>query len=162
MELKKLFEMQKELDTHINKKHKFDSENLISKKVVAFLVEVSELANEIRFFKYWSNKGPSKKEIILEEYVDGLHFLLSLGLDIGIDAGSVGINYGIERSFTELFISIVEMTTVFNMLRSHTPYRNLLEKYLTISKHLNFTEEEIVQGYYKKNAENHKRQDAGY
>ena len=44
---------------------------------MALLVE-RELANETRSFKFWSTKGPSANEIILEEYVDSIHFLLSL------------------------------------------------------------------------------------
>ena len=43
---------------------------------------MGELANELRFFKYWSIKPLSAKSVITEEYIDALHFLLSIGLDL--------------------------------------------------------------------------------
>ena len=58
---------------------------IVKRKMLALLVEIGELANETRCFKYWSNKPASEREVILEEYVDGLHFILSIGIDLGID-----------------------------------------------------------------------------
>ncbi len=48
------------------------------KRDLALTIELAELANETRCFKYWSSKGPSEREVILEEFVDSIHFLLSL------------------------------------------------------------------------------------
>lgn len=165
MQLKKLFEMQRELDAHINREHELEDENLIGKKVAAFVVESSELANELRFFKYWSNKGPSNKEIILEEYVDGLHFLLSLGNEIGADSlieDNFIINYVCKADLTEEFIHIIKLAIEFKEVNTYQNYRNLLNRYLSLSKILGFTTEEVVEGYFKKNAINHKRQESGY
>ena len=65
---------------------------IVKRKMLALLVEIGELANETRCFKYWSNKPASEREVILEEYVDGLHFILSIGIDLGIDKTSYSIN----------------------------------------------------------------------
>ena len=51
--------------------------------MLALLVEIGELANETRSFKFWSVKPASEKKIILEEFVDGIHFILSLGIECG-------------------------------------------------------------------------------
>ena len=45
-------------------------------------MEFGEFANATRCFKYWSNKPSEAQDIVLDEYVDGLHFFLSLGIDI--------------------------------------------------------------------------------
>lgn len=85
MNLEKLFLTQRELDEKIEEQHpRVEGEIRHSEKVLALLVELGELANETRCFKFWSHKPSSEKPVILEEYVDGIHFLLSLGLEMGI------------------------------------------------------------------------------
>lgn len=165
MKLKKLFEMQRELDTYIIGQHELEGENLTSKRVVAFIVELGELANELRFFKYWSNKGISEREIVLEEYIDGLHFLLSLGLQIGADAAiedEYKVNYVCKQNLTEEFLYLNKYVLDFNEFVCYTKYRTLLDRYLSLSRVLLFTEEEVMEGYFKKNAINHERQNQGY
>ncbi len=72
--------------TVLQKEHDLQPKKIVKKKkMLALLVEIGELANETRCFKYWSNKPASEREVILEEYVDGLHFILSIGIDLGID-----------------------------------------------------------------------------
>lgn len=56
---------------------------IVVSTLLALSVEVSELANEVNSFKYWSNKPPSNKEIILEEFSDVLHILGSLADYLG-------------------------------------------------------------------------------
>ena len=84
-----LFSLQRELDNRIVQEHELEGQNLFEKKLLALMVEVGELANETRCFKYWSKKAPSPKETILEEYVDGIHFILSLGLELGVTHGEL-------------------------------------------------------------------------
>jgi len=79
MNLQQLFTMQKELDHFIEKTQKIERD-VFKEKGLALMVELAELANETRCFKFWSTKGPSAREVILEEYVDSIHFILSLGL----------------------------------------------------------------------------------
>ena len=55
-----------------------EDKDLEENKILALLVEISELANETRCFKHWSKKGPSEESVLLEEYVDSLHFFLSI------------------------------------------------------------------------------------
>src|SRR5699024_5876901 len=79
----KLFNMQAKLDQYIAENHNLTKkDNLVSKRYLALLVELGELANETRCFKFWSTKAPSHNDVILEEYVDGVHFILSLVLDL--------------------------------------------------------------------------------
>jgi dimeric dUTPase (all-alpha-NTP-PPase superfamily) len=56
LNLQKLFEMQRQLDEHIEKEHpRQEGEDRLAKKILALFVELGELANEHRGFKYWSN-----------------------------------------------------------------------------------------------------------
>ena len=78
-----LFTKQQELDKYIAENHDLKHKDVFEEKFLALLVELGELANETRCFKFWSKKAPSEKQIILEEYVDNIHFLLSIGLEKG-------------------------------------------------------------------------------
>lgn len=75
-----LLQKQRELDKFVleTKGLTISPSSLYTKRVVAFFVELGEFTNELRAFKFWSNKQPSPKDVLLEEYVDALHFLLSI------------------------------------------------------------------------------------
>src|SRR5574344_2358436 len=78
------FAQQEKLDLDIAIKHNVSYDSTRNRRILALLVEIGELANETRCFKYWSNKKASEKSIILEEYADGMHFYLSLGVDLNV------------------------------------------------------------------------------
>ncbi len=161
MQLKELFEIQRTLNERILKEHGLDSSNLRNKKFLALLTEIGELANETRCFKYWSKKGPSPKEIILEEYVDCLHFILTIGLDFGYT--DVEPDSEIERSdlsshFINLFLSVNEMV----ICASRDSYQVLMEDFISLGVALGFTDEEVTRSYLLKNEENHRRQSTDY
>ena len=96
MNLQNLFVMQEKLDNHIMEEHNLYGKTLFSEKLLALQVEIAELANETRCFKFWSNKGPSSKETILEEYVDCLHFILTIGL---------------EKNYTDIVSGVINLIT---------------------------------------------------
>src|SRR5690606_36478239 len=86
MNLKHLFELQAKLDERIYKEHPVqEGEDRLTKKILALQVEFGELANELpEVFKFWSNKK-NNYEKALEELVDCLHFILSIGFELGMD-----------------------------------------------------------------------------
>src|SRR5690606_24133969 len=117
MNLKKLFDMQEKLDEKILERFPhLRNEDLLPKKILALQVELGELCNCWRGFKFWSKDqeprfggycgcddgyvdiylgyGEVGQKLcpqcegegtlpnrVLEEYVDCLHFLLSIGLE---------------------------------------------------------------------------------
>ena len=209
MNLQPLFEAQKKLDEHIEKSKGLEGHNLLDKKILALQVELGELANEWRGFKYWSeNKEPNAKEEVvcgfcdegvihdgrsapgvcgwclgdyvescknplLEEYVDCLHFILSIGNDLGMSETitvewiSEQGDYS-EETTTDTFICLLQEVAGINTY--HQQY--VRDKYETAflilialgleERHLGFTWEQIEQAYFAKNEENHQRQENGY
>ena len=81
-DLTDLYVKQRELDEEIARNHNVTYESTRNKRTLSLLVELGEFANSTRTFKYWSNKGPSEKAVVMDEYADGLHFLLSLGIPL--------------------------------------------------------------------------------
>lgn len=81
MTLTELYQKQKVLDENIIKTKKLTLPKKIrlALTILALIVETCEFANATRCFKFWSNKGMEDRETLLEEYVDKLHFFLSIG-----------------------------------------------------------------------------------
>jgi dimeric dUTPase (all-alpha-NTP-PPase superfamily) len=158
MNLSKLFQMQKVLDDRVVKEHGLEGKYLFDHKLMALKVELAELANEIRIFKYWSKKPPSPKEVVLEEFSDVLHFMLSLGLERKWDRFIDTIDYKPYLEF-EPFENLLQLFE--NSFISSGHYLNAWKHFLALGIQLGFTEQEIVGAYMKKNRKNHERQDSG-
>lgn len=161
MKLHQLFEMQRALDTYIQQNHQ--TKETFTERGLALLVELSELANETRCFKFWSTKGPSDDAVILEEYVDSIHFLLSLGIEKGYDqleqwpTGEI-----LARNLTEQFIQTGRSIHVFLESLTYDDYKKIWIHYGSLANTLGFTEERIIHAYIEKNEENYARQKNGY
>ncbi|GGE51850.1 hypothetical protein GCM10011391_33310 [Pullulanibacillus camelliae] len=161
--LNALYAIQKQLDEHIESQHNLKEHNLVKEKMLAFFVELGELANETRCFKFWSLKPPASQEIILEEYVDGIHFLLSLGLDLGYtDVSAIQLEAAEDNSVTEQFLTVFRAMTAFNETQEYDQYLVLFTEFLLLGQLLGFDGEQIQQGYFKKNEVNYKRQQENY
>ncbi|MDQ1144801.1 dimeric dUTPase (all-alpha-NTP-PPase superfamily) [Bacillus sp. SORGH_AS 510] len=163
MNLEKLFHMQKALDSHIEEKHELQKENLFERKALALLVEIGELANETRCFKFWSVKPSSEKDVILEEFVDGIHFILSLGIECGFNKVPIeleGINS--TSTVTEQFLAVYETISLFQKNKELDGYINVFESYMQLAALLGFTKEEIEEAYFRKNEVNYQRQQNNY
>jgi dimeric dUTPase (all-alpha-NTP-PPase superfamily) len=163
MNFVKLFEMQKELDSRIENEHGLHNESLVERKLLALLVELGELANETRCFKFWSKRPSSPKEVILEEYVDGLHFVLSLGIEKGFEKEVY--HFEVQEELAELVTSFMNVYTqimFFKNVPSKEGYLELLKGYLILGQALEFSYGEIEAAYVDKNTVNHERQNNGY
>ncbi|GAA0288544.1 dimeric dUTPase (all-alpha-NTP-PPase superfamily) [Gracilibacillus halotolerans] len=161
MDWQSLFKMQRQLDFYIEKQHGLEDEPLFEKKVMALLVEVGELANETRCFKFWSLKPPSDRSVIAEEYVDGIHFILSLGLEIGVENVNLEGQNSTEN-LTTLFHDVFEAIHHFKLTKQVDTYEQLFSTYLTLGNKLGFLANDIQEAYLKKNKINFERQEQGY
>ncbi|MGN7508411.1 dUTP diphosphatase [Bacillus velezensis] len=109
---------------------------------------------------------------LLEEYVDCLHFILSIGNRIGFnnDATIQQIMRRAEERELETNIGIVKafsrlMSLVFGFyfwIENAGTYVRFFERFLNLGEMLGFTPEQIEAAYMDKNAVNHQRQQEGY
>lgn len=163
MNYQKLFTMQKGLDEHIETKHQLQNENLIDRKVLALLVELGELANETRCFKFWSLKPSSPRETILEEFVDGVHFILSLGIECGFSQESEYLGQKeAKTSISDQFLHVFELVSIFKNSKALEDYKELVHAYIQLGELLGFNAKEIEKAYIDKNEVNYERQRQGY
>jgi dimeric dUTPase (all-alpha-NTP-PPase superfamily) len=204
MNLSKLFQMQKVLDERIEKEHpRHEGEDRLAKKILALQVELGELANEARFFKFWSNNqkprtlvysicpscdgtgtpkgipwesgidcdkcegtGEIETNPLLEEYVDNLHFILSIGLDLEIPE-IYGVEFeniycGDEPDITNQFLKVKELALLSIPYTHAGEWNELFIEFVCLGQMLGFTWKQIEEAYMEKNKKNHQRQDEGY
>lgn len=159
MNLDKLFSLQKDLDAHIQREHPLQpNEYRINKKLLALLVEIGELANETRCFKFWSHdQAPKSCERVLEEGVDVLHFLLSIGNDLGIKPRKYE-----PFNKTDLNSQFLALYDSARFCTRSDEWHWTFRLFLTLMESLGFSWVEIEKAYIKKNAINHERQNSGY
>ena len=74
-DLTNIYKITKRLDDEFASHYSYDNE-IVRKNRLEILVELGELANETRCFKYWSKKQIGDKEKVLEEYIDCLFMTL--------------------------------------------------------------------------------------
>ena len=161
MDLTELFKKQTELDEVIAKNHNVSYASTRDRRIMALIVEIGELANATRCFKYWSNKGSEEKEIVLDEYADGLHFFLSLGIDIKTSKTS----YNRTKHFLDLtrqFHEVYHRIDVFYKKQDDASYIKAFQSFLNLLPLLGYRWKDLEKAYYKKLGVNYNRQDNNY
>lgn len=161
MKLQELFAMQAELDRFIQSNQHI-TEDVFRKKGLALFVELAELANETRCFKFWSTKEASERSVILEEYVDSIHFLLSLGIEKHLNTLENWPEPLPEKDLTELFLRTQSAIQAFLENYSMSNYMEIWSCYGGLAIALEFTYDEVLDAYIKKNKTNYDRQHEGY
>ncbi|WP_040985503.1 dUTP diphosphatase [Oceanobacillus jeddahense] len=198
MNIQKLFEIQAKLDKHIVEKKGLEGRNLLDEKILALQVELGELANEWRGFKFWSENQEPKPPVhnwdvsedgltqewlpewgyesypLLEEYVDCLHFILSIGLDYNVNPENSTkhinetMNWILEdrnvrsTSITEQFNIVFANISYFHQMGELEHYYDVTTEFFILGEKLGFTDKQIEQAYLDKNKINHERQQNGY
>jgi dimeric dUTPase (all-alpha-NTP-PPase superfamily) len=167
--LNELYSIQAGLKTRIG----YNEPDKFGKMMLAMVIEFAEAANDWQGFKYWK-KHNEPKISLLEEFVDGLHFILEAGLDL--------VGMGVIESLPEKVKPVVKMMdlTKSDMFKQviwlaielegavirkelvKDKYLMLFRDYLLLGKMLGFKEDQIVNAYKAKNQVNHARQDNGY
>lgn len=158
--LNRLMELQKELDKQIIEGRGLQGRNLLPMRVLALQVEIAELAQEVSdAWKYWKTPRPRNRERVLEELVDVLHFLLSIGLDIGIDPNERPI-YAFKRmDLIDQFDAMFDMARICYIPEQ---WHWTLCVYLGLCDMLGFDWDKIEAAYIAKNDLNLTRQEQGY
>lgn len=159
--LKEMYKKQYELDMEIASNHHISYEETKEKRILALLVELGELANATRCFKFWSFKPSESKERVLDEYADGLHFLLSIGIAYGYQVDSIEVEED-KNDLTDAILKSYHYINEFYNDRSLTKYLLAFKNYLKILVNLGYSWSEADDAYFKKLEENHHRQDTNY
>jgi dimeric dUTPase (all-alpha-NTP-PPase superfamily) len=153
--------MQKELDERIMELHGQSRESTQRKRILALLVEIAELANETRSFKYWSLKKASDHDVLIEEFSDTLHFILSLALDLNFESFQMELEIEskeLSHGFIDWMAAVINWDIHFDSQHLEA----VMKEFLSVAIQLGFDDQMIIEAYLKKNKKNHHRQDNAY
>lgn len=183
MNINTLFKMQESFDLRILKEKNLTWEETFQSRILAFIDEVAECMKEWQGFKFWKKDNAPKtveriatdwddngnatewfvnpnKNPLLEEYVDGLHFAISLCIHMEIEVHLPVTIYceDVTEQFLEIYSRAVKLKDDPNSYNADV----LLSHYLGLGEMLGFNLKEIERAYMGKNKVNHDRQDNGY
>lgn len=156
-DLSKIFSAQKQLDEALEKAHGFEQEKIFIHKKLALLVELSELANEVKSFKYWSVQKKIDIEKINLEFADCMHFLISFANHSKKIKNIYEINFQTkmnEKQLSEFFVDIFKLVMNIN---DKCYYEKLIENFLILALNISIFPEDLINYYLKKNKINYDR-----
>ena len=158
----KLYERNKKLDDIFDKKFSKYDDKLYEKNCLEIIVELGELANESRCFKYWSTKKPNK-DLVLEEYADCMLMCLYFLNEYNIDNIEM-VDIDVSDDLLLVFNDLIRMCTLLMNIKMVN--KNLLlqifSMLLHLGKLLDFSDDEILEGCYKKIEKNEERLNSDY
>nr|WP_260858066.1 dUTP diphosphatase [Bacillus sp. FJAT-22090] len=99
---------------------------------------------------------------MLEEYVDSIHFLLSLGIEKGFNDLKEWPVGNVDGNLTKLFLLTNEAILTFLTNTTKSAYEKIWTLYGAIAEKLGFSNEDVLQAYISKNETNYERQKNGY
>ena len=156
----RLMKMQSVLDRRIIVGRGLEGQDLIPMRVLALRVEIAELAQEVSdAWKFWKSPAPRNQEKVLEELVDVLHFLLSIGLAIGVDPYEMPYKVYRRMDLIDQFDAMFDMARICYIPNQ---WHWTMSVYLGLADMLGFTWDELEQAYLIKNEINLARQEQGY
>ncbi len=208
MSLQNIIDAQKELDARIIKEKGLEGKDLVSNTFLALKVELAEFANEGRWFKHWSNDQEPRttfidvcecpycdgycgnndehpRNLVLEEFVDSVHFFLSIAnqkgwedalwvyeeqldpdeFDGNLTSWFLEMDYFLSMAYIRVFTEEEEAKckSSFGFKNNQYCFRTAWILFLNIGMNgFSFTWEQIEDAYFKKNKVNHARQENGY
>ena len=159
-----LYNQQEKLDKEIQEKHDVSYSSTRNDRFLAFLVELGEFANATRCFKFWSYKPSESKERLLDEFADGLHFILSIGIDLNLKIEEIeaeNVNDENKKTTDYILDTYSNFTNFINDI-SYENYYATFESFLKIIFSLSFNDSDVLNAYYLKLGINYKRQEENY
>ena len=157
----RLYEENKLLDDKFDKLYDNNSKDIITKNILALLIELGELGNESRCFKYWSTKKPSEDKIILEEFADcllvTLFFCNHLNVCLEEDFNEVE-----QKNIIEQFICLYKEVSLLLEDYHKERAKNILVNLIYLGYLLGYTDEDLISAGLTKINKNNKRFATGF
>ena len=148
-------------DIFMNKYFNIESK-YYEKNCLELIVELCELANETKCFKYWTVKKPNK-ELVLEEFADSLMMVLYMFNTYNIDKVDF-IDIEMSLDILKEFNYLLRMCTLLmNKDSVNEMYlKEIFTRLIHIGKLLDLSDIEIVEACNKKISKNEERLNNDY
>lgn len=157
-----IYNRNKKLDDIFMNKYMYAEKKYYEKNCLELIVELCELANESKCFKYWTVKK-SNKELVLEEFADSLLMVFYMFNTYNIDSVST-VNVDMSDDVLESFNILIRMCTNL-MNRDNIDelfLKGIFTRLINIGKLLELSDDEIIDACYKKIIKNEERLSSDY
>lgn len=157
-----IYNRNKKLDDIFMNKYIATEDKLYEKNCLELIVELCELANESKCFKYWTIKKPDK-ELVLEEFADSLLMVLYMFNTYNIDSVSTVVVDSSDDILLEFNVIIRMCTNLMNRdgITDMFLYE-IFTRLIHIGKLLDLSDNEIIDACYKKIIKNEERLNSDY
>jgi dimeric dUTPase (all-alpha-NTP-PPase superfamily) len=150
MDFSEMFMQQQAFDDFLIKRHGLEGKDLLPDIFVALDVKLSELANEVKFFKYWDEQ-PMNRKLALEEYGGGLCFFLSIGNQFMVPRTH---EYVVKKETVHQ--QYLELKKWVLMTKGAVEWHYTFGLFSGLGEMLGFSHEEIAKMFKKKHKVNYK------
>ena len=157
-----IYNRNKKLDDIFMNKYMYAEKKYYEKNCLELIVELCELANESKCFKYWTVKK-SNKELVLEEFADSLLMVFYMFNTYNIDSIST-VDVDMSDDVLESFNILIRMCTNL-MNRDNIDelfLKGIFTRLINIGKLLELSDDEIIDACYKKIIKNEERLSSDY
>lgn len=136
----KVYEENKKLDDMFE--YGFTDAKMHEKNKLELLVEIGELANETRYFKYWSSK-PINMELVKGEFADcfimTLYFFHIMNINLEDDFKKIE-----EYDKVDIFARLYELGVEFYKSDSKDVIKEFFSTLISLGYIIGFTDEDII------------------
>lgn len=119
----------------------------INQKILSFLHDLSEVALESRCYLFWEKEEPVNHQQLLENYLDGLTMLMSIGYELRIDSIKNHTEIPENQDLYSLFFKIYQSILNVQKQYSSEDYQNTIDDYFTLGFKLGIDIDEIIDNY---------------
>lgn len=119
----------------------------INQKILSFLHDLSEVALESRCYLFWEKEEPVNHQQLLENYLEGLTMLMSIGYELRIDSIKNHTEIPENQDLYSLFFKIYHSILNVQKQYSSEDYQNTIDDYFTLGFKLGIDIDEIIDNY---------------
>lgn len=119
----------------------------INQKILSFLRDLSEVALESRCYLFWEKEEPVNHQQLLENYLEGLTMLMSIGYELRIDSIKNHTEIPENQDLYSLFFKIYQSILNVQKQYSSEDYQNTIDDYFTLGFKLGIDIDEIIDNY---------------
>lgn len=156
-----IYEENKKLDKKFDDLYNINNIDIIRKNKLELLVELGELTNETKCFKYWSNK-PSDMIKVKEEYADCLIMVLSFFNMFNIRLDESFKIPKIRYDIVDLIGHLYCLCSEFYYNESRDLIKEIFVNFINLGYELALTDNEIIDACLAKIKKNFKRFEVGF
>lgn len=142
----KLYEVYVNRELQITKNEVLNTQRL-NQKILSFLHDLGVVAEDSKCYSFWEKEEPIDHHQLLNDYIEGLTMLMSIGYELKIDSIKNHTEIPSKTDLYSLFFKIYHSILNVQSHYSSSDYQNTIDDYFTLGFQLGIHVEEILDSY---------------